>query len=93
MARESTIRGGYASGYYKPMVIPMGSTAKSAQSANPSTPQVQTGAYNDESLDALALRVRNRQYNELKGQFETLLFAAAGLGATVVYLFVTRGRS
>lgn len=89
IARESTIRGGYASGYYKPMIVPMGSTAKSVQAADIPMVHVPSGDA-EPSIDALSLSVRNRQYEQLKNEYMRSLFIMAGLGATVVYLLVAR---
>lgn len=90
MSRESAIRGGYATGYYQPMIVPMGSKALHSMASVVTAPM--QDRVSDDGASA-ALDLRNRQYNILKGDYERALFIMAGLGATVVYLFTTRNQS
>jgi hypothetical protein len=80
LARESTARGGYATGYYQPMIVPMGASSPNRQET-------------EGSLATRQLAYRDAQYNQLKDEYVRSLFVTAGLAATVIYLFVTRGRS
>ena len=89
MSRESAIRGGYATGYYQPMILPMGSNAAK------SLPSVQTAPMQEQGDDygaAGALILRNMQYNQLKGHYMRILFVTGGLALSTIYLLFTRNR-
>jgi len=81
MSRESAIRGGYATGYYQPMIVPMGATQGEFAELVAASHAAQARS---DSVGAGAL--------VFAGALVVLNLAISGFAASGVYKYSTRNK-